>query len=130
MNFSRPFILRPIATSLLMVALLVAGMLAWRLLPVAAPWLMGVLEICTATRRPSGRSRWHSVRTASPRFWRCSRLMTSGRSVSGTSSSRARPFICSGVVPSMLASRGLARLMRPTRSRIQMPSAAVSISRR
>ena len=36
MNFSRPFILRPIATSLLMVALLVAGILAWRLLPVAA----------------------------------------------------------------------------------------------
>ena len=36
MNFSRPFILRPIATSLLMVALLVAGVLAWRLLPVAA----------------------------------------------------------------------------------------------
>ena len=36
MNFSRPLILRPIATSLLMVALLVAGMLAWRLLPVAA----------------------------------------------------------------------------------------------
>lgn len=36
MNFSRPFILRPIATSLLMVALLVAGMQAWRLLPVAA----------------------------------------------------------------------------------------------
>ena len=36
MNFSRPFILRPIATSLLMVALLVAGMLAWRVLPVAA----------------------------------------------------------------------------------------------
>ena len=36
MNFSRPFILRPIATSLLMVALLVAGRRAWRLLPVAA----------------------------------------------------------------------------------------------
>lgn len=36
MNISRPFILRPIATSLLMVALLVAGILAWRLLPVAA----------------------------------------------------------------------------------------------
>ena len=36
MNFSRPFILRPIATSLLMLALLVAGLLAWRLLPVAA----------------------------------------------------------------------------------------------
>lgn len=36
MNFSRIFILRPIATSLLMVAMLVAGILAWRMLPVAA----------------------------------------------------------------------------------------------
>ena len=36
MNISRPFILRPIATTLLMLALLVAGMLAWRMLPVAA----------------------------------------------------------------------------------------------
>ncbi len=36
MSLSRPFILRPVATSLLMVALLAAGLLAWRLLPVAA----------------------------------------------------------------------------------------------
>src|SRR5690606_33318812 len=36
MNPSRPFILRPVATSLLMVALLLAGVLAYRLLPVAA----------------------------------------------------------------------------------------------
>ncbi|HEY0200316.1 MAG TPA: MdtB/MuxB family multidrug efflux RND transporter permease subunit [Burkholderiaceae bacterium] len=36
MNVSRIFILRPIATSLLMVALLIAGILAWRLLPVSA----------------------------------------------------------------------------------------------
>ncbi|AJD50036.1 multidrug RND efflux transporter, permease protein MdtB [Isoalcanivorax pacificus W11-5] len=36
MNLSRPFILRPVATSLLMLALLAAGLLAWRLLPVAA----------------------------------------------------------------------------------------------
>jgi len=36
MNMSKPFILRPVATSLLMLALLIAGMLAWRLLPVAA----------------------------------------------------------------------------------------------
>ncbi|MDO4904621.1 MAG: efflux RND transporter permease subunit [Lautropia sp.] len=36
MNFSRIFIQRPIATSLLMLAMLVAGMLAWRMLPVAA----------------------------------------------------------------------------------------------
>ena len=36
MNPSRPFILRPIATSLLMVALLFSGILAYQLLPVSA----------------------------------------------------------------------------------------------
>ncbi len=36
MNPSRPFILRPVATSLLMVALLISGIMAYRLLPVAA----------------------------------------------------------------------------------------------
>jgi multidrug efflux pump len=36
MNMSKPFILRPVATALLMLALLVAGILSWRLLPVAA----------------------------------------------------------------------------------------------
>ena len=36
MNFSRLFILRPIATSLLMVAILIAGALAYRLLPISA----------------------------------------------------------------------------------------------
>ena len=36
MNPSRPFILRPIATSLVMVAILLTGLLAYRLLPVAA----------------------------------------------------------------------------------------------
>jgi len=36
MNLSRPFILRPVATTLLMVAVLLSGVLAYRLLPVAA----------------------------------------------------------------------------------------------
>ncbi|WP_394788704.1 MdtB/MuxB family multidrug efflux RND transporter permease subunit [Rhodoferax sp.] len=36
MNLSRIFILRPVATSLLMVAILIAGLLAYRLLPVSA----------------------------------------------------------------------------------------------
>lgn len=36
MDISRPFTLRPVATTLLMVALLIAGLLAYRLLPVAA----------------------------------------------------------------------------------------------
>jgi multidrug efflux pump len=36
MNISRPFILRPVATALLMGALMLSGMLAYRLLPVSA----------------------------------------------------------------------------------------------
>jgi multidrug efflux pump len=36
MNISRPFILRPVATVLLMVAILLVGMVAYRLLPVSA----------------------------------------------------------------------------------------------
>jgi multidrug efflux pump len=36
MSLSRPFILRPVATSLLMVAILLAGSLAYRLLPKSA----------------------------------------------------------------------------------------------
>ncbi|GAB3291861.1 multidrug efflux RND transporter permease subunit [Parahaliea aestuarii] len=35
-NLSRPFILRPVATSLLMLAFLATGLIAWRMLPVAA----------------------------------------------------------------------------------------------
>ena len=36
MSLSKPFILRPVATSLLMLAMLLAGILGYRLLPVAA----------------------------------------------------------------------------------------------
>jgi len=36
MNPSRPFILRPVATSLMMVAVLLAGLIAYRVLPIAA----------------------------------------------------------------------------------------------
>ena len=36
MNPSRPFIERPVATSLLMLAILLAGLLAYRLLPLSA----------------------------------------------------------------------------------------------
>src|SRR3954467_9003688 len=36
MNLSRPFILRPVATILLMVAILLAGIVAYRQLPVSA----------------------------------------------------------------------------------------------
>ena len=36
MNPSRPFILRPVATTLMMIAIMLSGMLAFRFLPVAA----------------------------------------------------------------------------------------------
>ena len=36
MSPSRPFILRPVATTLLMIAIMLSGMLAFRFLPVAA----------------------------------------------------------------------------------------------
>lgn len=36
MNISRPFILRPVATTLLMVAIFLSGVIAYRLLPVSA----------------------------------------------------------------------------------------------
>lgn len=36
MNLSRPFILRPVATTLAMIALLIAGLLSYRILPVSA----------------------------------------------------------------------------------------------
>ncbi|MGO3743735.1 multidrug efflux RND transporter permease subunit, partial [Kerstersia sp.] len=36
MNLSSPFIQRPVATTLLMIAMLLSGLMAWRLLPVAA----------------------------------------------------------------------------------------------
>src|SRR5579885_1010138 len=36
MNLSRPFILRPVATSLLMVGILLAGLVAYKQLPVSA----------------------------------------------------------------------------------------------
>ncbi|MBI3897879.1 MAG: MdtB/MuxB family multidrug efflux RND transporter permease subunit [Gammaproteobacteria bacterium] len=36
MNISRPFILRPVATTLLMIAILLTGILAYRLLPISA----------------------------------------------------------------------------------------------
>ena len=35
MNPSRPFILRPVATSLLMLAILLAGVIAYRVLPLS-----------------------------------------------------------------------------------------------
>ena len=46
MNVSRIFILRPVATTLLMLAMLVAGLMAWRLMPVAAlPQVLSLIHI-------------------------------------------------------------------------------------
>src|SRR5689334_15007744 len=52
MNPSRPFILRPVATLLLMVALLLAGLIAYRQLPVAALPQVDTPTIQVATLYP------------------------------------------------------------------------------
>ena len=48
MNLSRPFILRPVATTLLMIALLLSGSFAYRLLPV----VYDLVDTRRAQRRP------------------------------------------------------------------------------
>ena len=52
MNISRPFILRPVATALLMGALLLSGMLAYRLLPVSALPQVDYPTIVVTTQLP------------------------------------------------------------------------------
>ncbi|WP_426792560.1 multidrug efflux RND transporter permease subunit [Achromobacter xylosoxidans] len=52
MSLSRPFILRPVATSFLMLALLLSGILAWRMLPVAALPQVGYPIIQVTTPYP------------------------------------------------------------------------------
>src|SRR5580658_1289100 len=54
MNPSRPFILRPVATSLLMVALLLSGVLAYRLLPLSALPEVDYPTIQVVTLYPGG----------------------------------------------------------------------------
>ena len=67
MNISRIFILRPIATSLLMVALLLSGLLAYHYLPMAALPQIDYPTIQVQTlypaRPPRSWPRW------SPRRW-------------------------------------------------------------
>jgi hypothetical protein len=74
MNISAPFIQRPIATALLMVGLLVGGLVAYPLLPVASlpnvnyPTLQVTTQLPAPIRRP-----WH------PR-WRPRSNCSSGKS--------------------------------------------------
>jgi multidrug efflux pump subunit AcrB len=64
MSISEPFIRRPIATSLLMLGILVFGTVAYSLLPVAALPSVDFPTI-TVTASYPGASRWSS---SSPRF--------------------------------------------------------------
>src|SRR6202140_1710630 len=54
MNPSRLFILRPVATSLLMVAIMLVGLVAYRQLPVSALPVVGYPTIQVATFHPGG----------------------------------------------------------------------------
>ena len=84
MNFSRLFIFRPVATSLLMVAILLAGLFSYRLLPISAlpqfdyPTIQVVTlypgaspEIVTSTitaplERQFGRGAWFKANVSLP----------------------------------------------------------------
>ncbi|XAO71613.1 MAG: efflux RND transporter permease subunit [Acetobacteraceae bacterium] len=54
MNISRPFILRPVATILMSLALLVAGTIAYRLLPVADSPNIDLPVILVMAQQPGG----------------------------------------------------------------------------
>ena len=58
MNPSRPFILRPVATTLLMVAILLSGLIAYRFLPISAlPEVdYPTIQVVTCTPVPARRS--------------------------------------------------------------------------
>jgi multidrug efflux pump len=57
MNISRPFILRPVATSLIMCAILLAGLVAYRQLPISALPEVDYPTIQVATFQPGASSR-------------------------------------------------------------------------
>ena len=59
MNLSRLFIVRPIATSLLMLAIVLAGSLAYRLLPIASLPQVGHPIIQVTTLYPGEIGRAH-----------------------------------------------------------------------
>jgi len=65
-NLSRLFILRPVATTLLMVALLVTGLLAWRALPVAALPQVDTPTIQITTLYPGASPRVMAALVTSP----------------------------------------------------------------
>ena len=65
MNPSRPFILRPVATSLLMVAILLVGVLAFRFLPLAALPEVDYPTIQVQTFYPGARPERTAIRSPS-----------------------------------------------------------------
>jgi multidrug efflux pump len=65
MNISRPFILRPVATTLLTVALLLGGIFAYVRLPVAPVPNVDFPTIMVQSQ-PRWRSRWSAISGRSP----------------------------------------------------------------
>ena len=99
MSPSRPFILRPVATSLLMVALMLSGIIAYRLLPVSAlpqvdfptiqvftfyPGASPAVTASAITAPSTARSRsWSPAIPSSPSRPRARRWTACGRSWGG-----------------------------------------------
>ena len=66
MNFSRVFILRPIATSLIMVAILLSGLIAYRMLPVSALPEVDYPTIEVTTLYPGASPDWMTAGVTAP----------------------------------------------------------------
>ena len=79
MNPSRPFILRPVGTTLLMAAILMVGIIAYRFLPISALPEVDYPTIQVQTFYPGASP--EVMTTASPRRWSASsaRCRGSGR---------------------------------------------------
>ncbi|MDR6213463.1 efflux RND transporter permease subunit [Paracidovorax wautersii] len=102
MNLSRPFILRPVATVLLMLALCIAGLMAWRLLPVAALPQVDFPVIQVFTFQP-GASPDVTARTITAPLERRLGQIPSLRQMSSTSSSGASVITLQFVLDANLA---------------------------
>ena len=66
MNFSYPFILRPIATTLLAIGLFLVGVVAYRQLPVSSLPTVEFATICVSANRPGADPETMAATVAAP----------------------------------------------------------------
>ena len=101
MNLSRLFILRPVATTLSMIAILLAGLIAYRMLPVAALPQVDYPTIRVMTLYPGASPEVMALRavlTASVvSFWKSAAAMAENQALGAPPCRRATTKSVSGV---------------------------------